>query len=98
MVIFETNYDTLHGVPDPIACPPGRARLSLASYYYSDQPQPGRVREPIFRRPRRPQDPWKMGIAQPGHVALGLVRPIYDRVPAVQRAVDSLRRGVKDAR
>lgn len=95
VVVFETNYETLHGVPDPIQCPPDRSRLSLTSYYYSDERQPGRVNEPILRRPRRPQDPWRMGIAEPGHVALALVQPIYRRVPAVQRAVDRLRRDVE---
>ena len=94
VVIFETRYETLHGVPDPIRCPPGRARLSLASYYYSEEPQPGRVREPILRRPRRPQDPWRMGVAEPRHVALALARPLYDRFPAVQRTVDGLRRDI----
>jgi Rps23 Pro-64 3,4-dihydroxylase Tpa1-like proline 4-hydroxylase len=97
MVVFETNYGTLHGVPDPIRCPPERSRLSLTSYYYSDGPQPGKAGEPIFRRPRRPQDPWRMGIAELRHIALGLAQPIYRRIPVVQRAVDSLRRGVKRA-
>jgi hypothetical protein len=96
-VVFETHYDTLHGVPDPIRCPPDRSRLSLTSYYYSDEAQPGKVREPILRRPRRPQDPWRMGIAESGHIALALIQPLYRRFPAVQRAVDSLRRDVTPA-
>jgi len=97
VAIFETNYETLHGVPDPIRCPPGSSRLSLASYYYNDEPPAGRTHEPVFRRPRRPQDPWRMGIAEPRHVALGLIRPVYEHVPLLQRALDGVRRDVKRA-
>jgi len=34
-VLFETNEISFHGHPAPLACPPGRARRSLAVYYYS---------------------------------------------------------------
>ena len=33
-VIFESGTNTYHGHPKPLACPVGRQRLSLASYYY----------------------------------------------------------------
>jgi Rps23 Pro-64 3,4-dihydroxylase Tpa1-like proline 4-hydroxylase len=63
LVIFETSPKTLHGVPDPVDCPPGRARLSLASYYYSRSPGPDDRRQARFLRPKRPQDPWFMRLA-----------------------------------
>lgn len=34
-VIFSTGRDTFHGHPDPLTCPPGRARRSIATYYYT---------------------------------------------------------------
>lgn len=34
-VIFNTDLDSFHGVPDVIACPPDRARRSVALYYYT---------------------------------------------------------------
>lgn len=34
-VIFNTDLDSFHGVPDQIACPPDRARRSIALYYYT---------------------------------------------------------------
>jgi Rps23 Pro-64 3,4-dihydroxylase Tpa1-like proline 4-hydroxylase len=34
-VIFNTALDSFHGHPDPLACPPDRARRSIATYYYS---------------------------------------------------------------
>jgi Rps23 Pro-64 3,4-dihydroxylase Tpa1-like proline 4-hydroxylase len=33
-VIFATDLDSYHGHPDPLGCPPDRARRSLATYYY----------------------------------------------------------------
>lgn len=35
-VVFETTDFSFHGHPDPLACPPGRTRKSLALYYYSN--------------------------------------------------------------
>lgn len=57
-VLFETARDTFHGYPDRLTCPPGRARKSLALYYYTAErtvlasstnyrPRPG---EPLSRR------------------------------------------------
>jgi Rps23 Pro-64 3,4-dihydroxylase Tpa1-like proline 4-hydroxylase len=36
LVIFNTNEISWHGVPEPLLCPPGRTRKSLALYYYSN--------------------------------------------------------------
>ncbi len=38
MVVFNTNDYTYHGNPDPVTCPEGRTRRSIAMYYYT---QPG---------------------------------------------------------
>jgi hypothetical protein len=35
-VIFSTGSDTWHGHPHPLTCPPGRARRSIALYYYTN--------------------------------------------------------------
>jgi 2OG-Fe(II) oxygenase superfamily len=59
-VIFESSARALHGIPDPIRCPADRARLSLASNYYTVAADPGSPREPLLRRPKRPEDPWYM--------------------------------------
>jgi hypothetical protein len=39
-VIFETTDESWHGMPEPVRCPEGTARCSLAAYYVSD-PLPG---------------------------------------------------------
>jgi hypothetical protein len=36
MVVFNTTDFSYHGHPEPLTCPPGRARRSLALYYYSN--------------------------------------------------------------
>ena len=35
LAIFSTSSDSWHGHPHPLPCPPGRARRSLALYYYT---------------------------------------------------------------
>jgi Rps23 Pro-64 3,4-dihydroxylase Tpa1-like proline 4-hydroxylase len=34
--IFSTTSFSYHGHPNPLACPPGRTRKSIATYYYSN--------------------------------------------------------------
>lgn len=36
-VIFETASDSFHGHPQPLDAPPGRARISIALYYYTSE-------------------------------------------------------------
>ena len=35
-VVWETHSGTPHGLPTPVAGPPGTSRFAIASYYYSD--------------------------------------------------------------
>jgi hypothetical protein len=34
-VVFSTDATSFHGVPEPLKCPPDRARRSIATYYYT---------------------------------------------------------------
>ena len=34
-VVFNTDLDSFHGHPEPLACPPDRSRRSIATYYYT---------------------------------------------------------------
>jgi len=76
LVIFETTADTLHGIPDPVRCPPDRRRLSLAVYYYSPDPPVATASAMPLWQPRRPEDPiWRSlptihGLTQAGRRAL----------------------------
>ena len=40
VVIFNTDVDSFHGVPEPITCPPGTARQSMALYYFTEELRP----------------------------------------------------------
>jgi hypothetical protein len=54
-VVFNTDRDTFHGHPDPLACPENRSRRSIATYYYTARPvlRTGIERTTDFRpRPR----------------------------------------------
>jgi hypothetical protein len=42
LVVFATTQTSFHGHPDPLTCPPGRYRRSLAWYYYT-------APRPLFR-------------------------------------------------
>ena len=56
-LIFTTDERSLHGFPDPLTCPPGQSRKSLALYYYTEEP--GR-KVPVHSTDyfARPQDGW----------------------------------------
>ena len=36
-VIFNTDEDSFHGLPDPIQCPPDMTRKSIALYYFTEE-------------------------------------------------------------
>jgi hypothetical protein len=56
LVVFATDAETRHGLPDAVACPEDMSRLSIASYLYSTQPPPrGFTRLATYRA--RPGDP-----------------------------------------
>jgi len=53
--IFNTNEISYHGFPNPLSCPQGRSRKSLALYYYTrEEEQHTPVRSTNYRA--RPQD------------------------------------------
>lgn len=57
-VIFTTDDRSLHGFPDPLRCPEGESRKSLAFYYYTLEAD----REPVAHSTNyfaRPGDGWK---------------------------------------
>ena len=48
-VIFNTEPDSFHGHPDPMTCPSGVTRKSLALYYYTEEPTPSLARSTEYR-------------------------------------------------
>ena len=74
VAIFNTDKDSFHGLPDPLGCPDGTTRKSLALYYFTDEQQPFLIRSTEYRA--RPGDGAK-GIAI---WADKLVLRVYDKV------------------
>lgn len=52
-VIFETNDTSWHGHPEPLACPDGVQRRSLALYYYTREEPQGEAHTTIYEPKRR---------------------------------------------
>ena len=53
-VIFNTDADSYHGVPDPIMCPENDTRKSIALYYFTEESAMPVMRSTNYRA--RPQD------------------------------------------
>lgn len=53
VVIFTTDENSFHGHPEPLRCPPGVARQSMALYYFTVEDRP-RIRSTEYRA--RPED------------------------------------------
>jgi hypothetical protein len=56
-LIFTTDERSLHGFPDPLTCPEGESRKSLALYYYTLEPE-GKIAVHSTNYVARPQDGW----------------------------------------
>jgi len=60
-VIFSTTSSSYHGHPEPLRCPPGTTRKSLALYYYTNGRPSKEVRSDhttLFQR--RPGEEWRV--------------------------------------
>jgi Rps23 Pro-64 3,4-dihydroxylase Tpa1-like proline 4-hydroxylase len=53
-VIFNTDQDSYHGVPEPLACPSDLSRKSIALYYFTEEAAPPKKVWTNYRA--RPQD------------------------------------------
>ncbi len=50
LAVFATGADSLHGQPDPLACPEGTYRRALNFYYYTAVPAPAEEDSPHWTR------------------------------------------------
>jgi hypothetical protein len=81
MVVFGTTDYTYHGHPDPLQCPEGMTRKSLALYYFSN----GRPQEEISGNHStlfhtRPEEEYRLTFKQRlRNVARDLLPPIITR-------------------
>lgn len=56
-VVFNTDEDSYHGLPDPIQCPPDQTRKSIALYYFTEEDATPKKRATNYRA--RPDDGFK---------------------------------------
>jgi Rps23 Pro-64 3,4-dihydroxylase Tpa1-like proline 4-hydroxylase len=59
-VIFNTDHDSFHGHPDPMSCPEGTYRRSIALYYYTIEKNPLRRSTHYVARPDEKEKQWRV--------------------------------------
>ena len=74
MLVFTTSFDSFHGHPDGLTCPPGQARRSMALYYFTEETAP--VRRSTHYRARPAEGARKRAAIVADRTLLDL----YDRV------------------
>jgi hypothetical protein len=95
-VIFTTDHDSRHGHPEPLRCPAGVARQSMALYYFTAE------RSPVVRSTRYRARPGDRLRAVPIYLDTKAVQ-IYDwakrrrvlsdaRMSALLRRIERVRR------
>lgn len=75
MAVFATSNISFHGHPEPLRCPPGRTRKSMALYYFTKDPPPGReavLHNTTFKS--RPGDSFNLGNFLVRTASSGLLR------------------------
>lgn len=63
-LVFATLDDANHGHPDPLTCPPDRARRSMALYYYTNGRPEGDVDDHTTLFRQRPGERWNSNTRQ----------------------------------
>jgi len=76
-VIFDTDVDSYHGVPEPLRCPPDRNRNSMALYYYTFD-ESARLRPTNYRA--RPTDGSRRALIWLDKTAIGLYTRVKRRL------------------
>jgi hypothetical protein len=74
MLVFTTSFDSFHGHPDGLTCPPDQARRSLALYYFTEEEAP--VRRATHYRARPEEGTARRAAIVADRVALD----VYDRL------------------
>jgi Rps23 Pro-64 3,4-dihydroxylase Tpa1-like proline 4-hydroxylase len=59
-VIFNTDHDSYHGHPDPMTCPEGTYRRSIALYYYTIEENPLQRSTHYVARPEEKKKEWRI--------------------------------------
>jgi len=82
-VIFNTDPDSYHGHPDPMTCPEGTYRRSIALYYYTIEENPLMRSTHYVARPVEKQKQWRIQLDN-------FMISVYTRIKGKLGANDSL--------
>lgn len=95
MILWETHGATLHGLPDPVTCPPGRMRLSVASYYYTTTRRvaPSGERRVRYWAARPGEDRWIERMSWQDHLRALVPDPLYNVLRAARDRARARRSG-----
>jgi Rps23 Pro-64 3,4-dihydroxylase Tpa1-like proline 4-hydroxylase len=77
-VVFSTTDDALHGHPEPLSCPPGWTRKSIATYYYTN----GRPENELVAKHSTLFRPVP-GVARPSRQAVAFKRAMRAVLPPI---------------
>jgi hypothetical protein len=88
-VIFNTDADSYHGHPEPMACPEGTYRRSVALYYYTVEKNPYR-RATTYQV--RPGEGMKKLLVKLDNAMVALYTEIKGRFGANDKIVSSVLR------
>lgn len=77
-VLFEVSREALHGVPEPLRCPPDAARSNLVLYYYSAERDPVPITH--FRYRARPGEHLRRPAVALNNAALSVYQALRGRV------------------
>jgi hypothetical protein len=95
VVIFNTDPDSFHGHPDPLRCPPGMARQSMALYYFTVEEDPP-VRATDYRA--RPNEGPRALLIRLDNLALRAYDRLRRQLRISDRAASRLLKGLQRLR
>ncbi len=81
-VIFNTDHDSYHGHPDPMTCPEGTFRRSIALYYYTVEENPLQRSTHYVARPEEKKKEWRIKLDN-------WMISVYTRIKGMSGANDS---------
>lgn len=82
-VIFNTDHDSYHGHPEPMTCPEGTYRRSIALYYYTIEENPMQRSTHYVARPEEKKTEWRIKLDN-------RMIAVYTRIKGMSGANDSL--------
>lgn len=95
-VLFEVGPGALHGVPEPLACPPGTLRKNLVLYYFREAGREVPITH--FRYRARPGEPFRAPLVWANNAALRVYQSARRRLGVTDEGVSRALRWARGER